>query len=119
MANYLNKKQGIALMLDHKGVLTDKEKQHNNTTYREFLEQGLPNGWDPVLQYKNFMGLTGIEMHAEKPLKGAKVLDAGCGTGEFSEILRSKGVSEYVGMDILSDAIETARKNYPSENFIN
>jgi SAM-dependent methyltransferase len=49
----------------------------------------------------------------------AKVLDFGCGTGEFLPYLRSERgfEGEYVGMDITGAAVAEARKKFPGVRF--
>ena len=47
---------------------------------------------------------------------GAKVLDAGCGSGEFSEYIKGLGF-EIVGIDISQTAIEKAKNRLPESSF--
>lgn len=55
---------------------------------------------------------------AEVDFNGKKVLDIGCGFGEFGKFLlkRYKGVS-YTGIDIVPEFIREARKLVPEGNF--
>ena len=47
------------------------------------------------------------------------VLDLGCGNGRLSKFLRTKNYTgEYVGIDISPRLIETAKKTFPNEKFI-
>lgn len=46
-----------------------------------------------------------------------KILDIGCGGGEYTDILREKGF-DVIGCDTLEDSIEFAKKKYPQCNFI-
>lgn len=46
------------------------------------------------------------------PLKGKRILDAGCGQGYFSEMMRVKG-AHVVGVDISENLIALAKKHYP------
>ena len=46
-------------------------------------------------------------------MTGRRVLDAGCGPGQFSEILATRG-AEVVGIDISPSLIEIAQKRTPS-----
>ena len=49
---------------------------------------------------------------------GAKVLDVGCASGGFFNILRSlEPLIEYTGVDIAAPAIELARQQYPEARF--
>ncbi len=50
---------------------------------------------------------------------GAKVLDIGCASGGFFNIMRSmEPTIEYVGMDIVEPALELARNRYPEARFM-
>ena len=46
-----------------------------------------------------------------------KIIDIGCGGGEYTNILRKKGF-DVIGCDILEDSIKFAKKKYPKCNFI-
>ena len=49
---------------------------------------------------------------------GAKVLDVGCASGGFFNIMRTlEPLIEYTGVDIAEPAIQLARQNYPTGNF--
>lgn len=53
------------------------------------------------------------------PLKGASLLDFGCGKGDFYSFLKEKGINaEYTGMDINQKLIETASRNFPDAEFL-
>jgi 2-polyprenyl-3-methyl-5-hydroxy-6-metoxy-1,4-benzoquinol methylase len=58
-----------------------------------------------------------IEGMALTPFKGASVMDVGCGTGDFSKILRLNHIDSYTGIDIYAPAIKTAKERYPNETF--
>ena len=50
---------------------------------------------------------------------GAKVLDIGCASGGFFNIMRSmEPTIDYVGMDIVEAAVELARNRYPEARFM-
>ena len=50
---------------------------------------------------------------------GAKVLDIGCASGGFFNIMRSmEPTIEYVGMDLVADAIKLAQNRYPEARFM-
>lgn len=53
-----------------------------------------------------------------RTLKGARVLEAGCGTGFYTEYCLRQEVHTYVGVDITSISVETLRKRYPNLRFI-
>jgi len=52
-------------------------------------------------------------------LNDPRVLDIGCGPGQFAHLLFDKGITSYKGIDHSSEAIELAQKNVPqwAENF--
>lgn len=50
-------------------------------------------------------------------LKGLTVHDAGCGLGQFSELLWPLGVASYVGTDCMAETLEEARVLYPRAAF--
>ena len=65
-------------------------------------------------QYTRYKILTQIG-----DLNGKKILDVGCGLGDFSFYLRSKFRDIlYKGIDITSKMIENAKIKYPLEDFI-
>jgi SAM-dependent methyltransferase len=51
-------------------------------------------------------------------LRGRKILDLGCGIGDFYPVLKEKfGEFEYTGIDIVPEFIEHATKRYPEGRF--
>lgn len=51
-------------------------------------------------------------------LEGAKILDLGCGFGDFYDFLRNKGINvDYYGIDIVPEHIKVASTRYPGVNF--
>ncbi len=51
-------------------------------------------------------------------LRGADVLEAGCGTGFYTEYCLKSQISTYVGLDITSISVETLRERYPNWRFV-
>lgn len=52
------------------------------------------------------------------PLDGKKVLDFGCGKGDFFQFLTDQGISaDYYGWDINEKLIALARRKYPGADF--
>ena len=49
-------------------------------------------------------------------LAGARVLDVGCGSGRWSQLLRDRG-AKVLGIDISSEAIEANRRHIPGVEF--
>lgn len=61
--------------------------------------------------------IPGIKRAINKPTKNnSKLLDVGCGSGDFFELVQKKGY-RYYGFDISKDMIEVAKINYPKGNF--
>ena len=54
---------------------------------------------------------------AATPLAGARVLDVGCGSGYFLHRLSEYGAGECHGIDLLASRIETAREEYPGQEW--
>lgn len=51
-------------------------------------------------------------------LQGKKILDYGCGKGDFCGFLKEKGIkAAYTGCDINKNLIAAARRNHPSADF--
>ncbi len=50
------------------------------------------------------------------PKEGEEILDAGCGTGDLTEQIRSKG-AHVLGIDNSDEMIKAAREKYPSIDF--
>lgn len=48
----------------------------------------------------------------------AKILDVGCGTGQFANFLFDNGVKNYVGYDFSTVAIDMAKKRCPQFQFV-
>lgn len=52
------------------------------------------------------------------PLDGARVLDVGCGLGDFLGWLRERGMRvDYVGIDVTPALVEAARARFPDARF--
>ncbi len=51
-------------------------------------------------------------------IKGKKILDFGCGKGDFYQFLKNKGIEvEYTGYDINENLIKIAQKKFPECSF--
>lgn len=68
----------------------------------------------PGVRNDLFVAHESIYRFAARYAKSASVLDAGCGTGYGSRILRESGASSVVGVDIDPANIRYARKRYGS-----
>ena len=58
------------------------------------------------------------ELTADFDLSGAKILDVGCGFGDFNNYLKHIGVKNYhyVGVDIMDEFIDEAKRRYKGKN---
>ena len=64
-------------------------------------------------QHLRFKILAGIGL-----LEGKRILDVGCGLGDFAEWLDQNNIRvEYTGLDLTPDLVGQARKNYPERYF--
>jgi 2-polyprenyl-3-methyl-5-hydroxy-6-metoxy-1,4-benzoquinol methylase len=50
--------------------------------------------------------------------RGARILEAGCGTGFYTEYCLRQEVNAYVGVDITSVSVEILRRRYPDFHFV-
>lgn len=82
---------------------------------RDFGDRPEAVRWTPEGQqrrYRTMVGITG-------DFAGKKVLDFGCGKGDFYGFMRDKGLSfTYCGVDINEHLIELAKSKYPEAEFI-
>lgn len=97
----------------------------------EFIEIN-KNGWDNLIssnkpfsntklpEYGPFLKRNEEEIGLLSDVKGAKVLDLGCGAGESLDYLYKKGASEIWGIDISKEQIVKAQNRFPrfKNNFI-
>jgi ubiquinone/menaquinone biosynthesis C-methylase UbiE len=70
--------------------------------------------WTPKGQLKRFHTLLDIAPE----LNNKKILDYGCGTGDFYRFLRRRGITtQYTGVDINENFINLAKKKFPECRF--
>jgi len=53
----------------------------------------------------------------ETPNKSKKILDVGCGNGNFHFLLKEHGYKNVVGIDLSKPSIDMARKNHPEYEY--
>jgi 2-polyprenyl-3-methyl-5-hydroxy-6-metoxy-1,4-benzoquinol methylase len=101
-------------MNDHMNDHSDDHSDDHSHVY-EHAERFVPEEMGGRLieaehqaRYRIALGLVG----------GGRVLDAGCGVGWGSELLRSAGAGSVVGLDIAEEALEDARKRAPECAFV-
>ena len=70
--------------------------------------------WTPEGQQKRYECLLAID----NDLSGKKILDYGCGKGDFYQFLKDRNISaEYTGYDINENLISLAEKKFPDCTF--
>lgn len=70
--------------------------------------------WTPKGQLLRYHGMLDIA----PDLNNARVLDFGCGTGDFYRFLQRRGINvQYTGIDINENFIAMAREKYPECTF--
>lgn len=95
-----------------------EDKKITEDLYHYFLQSNQDDGWGDKDKYGNFAKLITLTSYTKSSLEGSTVLDVGCGTGDFSEYLRERNISDYTGLDLVELSIQLAQMKYPSEKFI-
>lgn len=91
---------------DKKQILSHYKKKFIQGNYRLHRQFAIP--YNTV--YKSFADLLiSIIKKQKKNIKGMRVLDIGCFTGDFLEILKKKGANVY-GLELQKEAVEIANK---------
>jgi SAM-dependent methyltransferase len=72
-------------------------------------------GWgNPIIQHHNFLLATEIDGLSD----GMRILDVGCGLGDFYPFLKEKGFQvEYTGIDICPNMVAMAKERHPDAAF--
>lgn len=97
---------------------SQKVLSENAAVYDDYYRLGIIDAWEEQDKRYNFSHLFKIADKAKEPLKGASVLDVGCGSGDIIPFLRKQRIKKYVGVDIYKPALKIARKKYPPETFL-
>lgn len=85
-----------------------EEWNNSASTYANLRLKGL----DPYEELVNFPSIVKLLGN----VKNKKLLDAGCGTGEFSYLLAKKG-AKVTGIDGAEKLIDISKKNFPGVTF--
>ncbi len=90
--------------------------QHYRALFRLHGDTPQSAQWsDRATQYRRFEILAEIG-----DISGKKILDFGCGTGEFASFLAARKVEvQYTGVDIVPEMLEFAQQKYPHFRFGN
>lgn len=79
-------------------------------------ELHMKNGYDYLSkdQYNNMIKelLDDLKLN-----KTSKILDAGCGAGAFSKVVKSYGTTDIYGVDFVQELVEFAKKEIPEGTF--
>lgn len=85
-----------------------------NRTLRSFGDSPESLGWTPEGQRAHYDAMLNIAPGIE----GRKVLDFGCGKGDFYHFLKDKGIeTHYTGFDINENLIALAGQKFPEVRF--
>jgi ubiquinone/menaquinone biosynthesis C-methylase UbiE len=86
-----------------------------NRHLKDFGDSPQAVRWTPEGQLRRY----GTLIRLAGDFSGKKVLDFGCGKGDFYGYMREKGISvDYCGIDINENLIELARRKLPEAEFI-
>jgi 2-polyprenyl-3-methyl-5-hydroxy-6-metoxy-1,4-benzoquinol methylase len=86
-----------------------------NRHLKDFGDSPQAVRWTPEGQLQRYTSL----VTTAGDFFGKKVLDFGCGKGDFYGFMKKKGIFvEYCGIDINENLIELARRKYPEAEFI-
>jgi len=85
-----------------------------NYHWKKFGDRPEALRWTPQGQLKRYHTLLDIALD----LNNQKILDYGCGMGDFYKFLRRRGINvQYTGVDINENFITLAKKKYPECTF--
>lgn len=86
-----------------------------NVHYKKFGDRPEALRWTPEGQIKRYHALLDIA----PDLNNRKILDYGCGMGDFYRFLKRRGIEvNYTGVDINENFISVARQRYPECRFM-
>lgn len=92
----------------------NKIKQFYSKRYKQFGYSPKSLGWDKGKQQVRFDVLT-----SQYDFNGRRVLDIGCGFGDFATYLHSKHIDcEYTGVDLSEEFIGVAQQLHPEAQFL-
>jgi SAM-dependent methyltransferase len=96
--------------------MTQKNKAQNIYDNPEYFENYMKMRKDPD-NANNTEGDPAI-ISLLPDVKGKRVLDLGCGTGEFCALFKKMGAAEVVGVDVSKKMLGVAKNRYPDIKFI-
>jgi 2-polyprenyl-3-methyl-5-hydroxy-6-metoxy-1,4-benzoquinol methylase len=98
---------------------SSKKILHENAyVYDDYYRVGIIDGWAKEDKAYNFRHIVKIAEKSATPLRGATVLDVGCGTGDIIPTLRARHIKNYTGVDIYKPALRIAKRKFPGEKFL-
>ena len=84
---------------------------------RVYASDSRPNGyrpaWRAIEPRRRRLMLRAAEAACPPGRPPPRVLEVGCGTGQFAELLASRGVRDYRGFDFSAEAVRQARERLP------
>lgn len=94
-------------------IIQNKILKHYNDLFQKFGDNPASIGWPKGRQDIRFKVVTEIG-----DLKNSKILDVGCGFGDFASYLKKNRIkAEYHGIDINSNFIKIAKQKHPNKKF--
>ena len=88
----------------------------NKEEEREFFDENAEEGW-VTFSKRGFEKLTQVFIKDVQPKKSQRVLEIGCGTGEFTHYLHELGL-QVTGTDLSQESLRIAKKNVPQATYI-
>jgi SAM-dependent methyltransferase len=86
-----------------------------NRHLKDFGDSPQAVRWTPEGQIRRYDTL----LHTAGDFQGKKILDFGCGKGDFYGFIKDKGIyATYCGVDINENLIGLAQKKYPEAEFL-
>ncbi|MEN9407729.1 MAG: hypothetical protein RLZZ455_945 [Candidatus Parcubacteria bacterium] len=98
---------------------SSKKVLHENAyVYNDYYRVGIIDGWAKEDKAYNFRHILKIAEKSGTTLRGATILDVGCGTGDIIPTLRGAHIKDYTGVDIYKPALRIAKRKYKGEKFL-
>jgi 2-polyprenyl-3-methyl-5-hydroxy-6-metoxy-1,4-benzoquinol methylase len=86
--------------------------------YRGSGDEGLSEDENRAIYEAETRGFAAIAQRHGVDLKGASVLDIGCGAGVYTELCATEQVAEYTGVDITDVLFDGLKEKYPDYSFV-
>ena len=99
--------------------LTRARKKYYASVANAYGNKPEANDWDRNAQMMRWDEQLLMVTHGEyEKLNNMSILDFGCGTGDFYQFLKEKGIqAQYTGMDVVPESIAIAKEKSPEASF--